>query len=144
MPEVSKSTLIDAKAFLCWDVFQDIAIQLVPLQGAVAFYFPPDPTTHSIVLFYDQSEDDFRQPLFLLFHEAGHKKQFEMLGKEFKKMMAIPNGKRRQNFELEAWHIGRLLFEDFVTTHNMDISFLQQFDQCAQKSIKSYTDRSEG
>jgi hypothetical protein len=36
---IQKSILDGAKAFLCWDEFPDMAIQLVALQNAVGYYY---------------------------------------------------------------------------------------------------------
>lgn len=142
MSKISKSILVDAKAFLCWDVFHDVSIQLVPLQNAAAFYYPPKSKTHSIVLFYDATRDDFTESLFLIFHEAGHRQQYEIIGEMFEKIIEIPNGPQRQNFELEAWQLARLIFAEFVERFDFDADLLQQFDSFAQKSVNSYTDKS--
>lgn len=141
---MSKSILAEAKAFLCWDIFDDVAIQLVPLQGSAAFYVPPHSDVHSILLFYDQHDDDFSEPLFLLFHEAGHRKQIESLGKEFDENIALPNGPKRQEFEQEAWRLARSLFNEFIDAKNLDAILIEQFDQFAQKSVNSYSDISKG
>ncbi len=135
---VSKSTLDRAKAFLCWDVFDNVAIQLVPLKKAAAFYYPPQSDLHSIVLFFDPRHSDFSEPLFLLFHEAGHKQQWENLGKEFDEMMAIPTGPQRQAFEAEAWRLARSLFARFVENQTLNPEVLQRFDSFAQKAVESY------
>ena len=138
MALVSKSTLADAKAFLCWENFDDLAIQLVPLQQAAAFYVPPNPDVHSILLFYDQNKEDLSEALFLLFHEAGHRRQFEALHKKFDDMTAIPNGPQRQLFEEEAWRSAQLLFHEFITRHNLDLQHLQAFDAYARHAVNSY------
>ncbi len=142
--KILQSVLKEAKAFLCWDVFDDLAIQLVPLQNAAAFYFPPISETHSIVLFYDKSLRDFSEPLFLLFHEAGHRQQYALIGDLFDEMIKIPNGPQRQDFERQAWQLARRIFIDFVNHTRLDKFVLHEFDQFAKKSIKSYSDHSQG
>jgi hypothetical protein len=141
---VSKTTLTDAKAFLCWENFDDLAIQLVPLQQTAAFYFPPAADTHSIVLFYDKNLQDFSEPLFLLFHEAGHRQQHALNRELFDESIKIPNGPQRQDFEQQAWQVARRLFQQFVQNAQLDKSILTDFDQFAKKSINSYSDNSQG
>ncbi len=100
---IPKSLLDAAKAFLCWDVFPDLAIQLVALQNAVAYYYPPGGGLQSIVLFYDPAQRDFSEPLFLLFHEAGHACQWRQMqaggrGGLFARLMTLDAGPEKVCF----------------------------------------------
>ena len=137
---ISKAALDDAKSFLCWDVFTDLAVQLVPVLKETAYYYPADNEVDSIILFYNFDGEDSSEPLFLLFHEAGHKQQAGRMGEKFREMMEIPNGVQRQDFEREAWRFARQLFIEYVEHHNLDENVLEKFDQCAQKSINSYSE----
>jgi hypothetical protein len=137
---ISFDVLSKAKGFLCWDVFKDLAIQLVPLQNAVAYYYPPQNSSHSIVVFYQENINDFSESLFLLFHEAGHAIQNSLTnGKEFFDKMNLPNGKEKVDFEFEAWNEGRIIFNKFVKQENLDSDFMRRFDEYGVKAIESYS-----
>ncbi|MBN1479009.1 hypothetical protein EH223_15060 [candidate division KSB1 bacterium] len=139
---ISKSLFFAAKAFLCWDVFSDVSIQLIPVEKAIGFYFSPENAVHSILLFYNPGQRDFAEPLFLLFHEAGHKKQYEKNSRTFHISMAEPNGMKRQIFETEAWQLARMLLDDFIKKQNLENELLQKFDTFARLAIQTYADGS--
>lgn len=140
---VSKSVLNSAKAFLCWEAFESLSIQLVGIQDAVAYYYPTRNSYQSIVLFYHVASKDFSEPLFLLFHEAGHAKQWGKLHEEkrealFHKMVDLDRGTQKVNFEREAWHIGRRLFSDFIQREKLNMDLLNHFDHYSTVCLKSY------
>jgi hypothetical protein len=139
-----KALLDAAKAFLCWDVFPDLSIQLVPLQSAVAYYYPPGNGLHSIVLFYDPAQHDFSEPLFLLFHEAGHACQCHALqeknlGGQFERLMALDTGPDKASFESEAWRLGKELFIKFAGRRNLGPGLLERFESYCRHCVQSYT-----
>ncbi len=137
---ISFDILSKAKAYLCWDIFQDLAVQLVPLQNAIAYYYPPQNSSHSIVVFYHGEGKDFSDPLFLLFHEAGHVVQNSQTnGNDFKDKMQLPNGKEKMEFEIDGWNEGRILFEKFIKEENLDADLLRRFDDYGVKAINSYS-----
>ena len=107
-----------AKAFLCWDVFHDVAVQLVRTKGPVSYFIPPSDIC-SIVVFTDQDETDFSKPVCHLFHEAGHRLQYEAWKKtgkrdRFMECINTPAGPARAAFEQEAWDMGRTLLRRFI------------------------------
>ena len=110
--QIGKSILNAAKAFLCWDMFPDLTIQLVPTQEAISYFHPPfDKST--IVLFYQKDSRDYSTPLFLLFHEIGHYIQFEKMKKSRKESLFwqninTPTGNSRIAFEQESWQKGKM------------------------------------
>ena len=138
---ISQSMLREAKAFLCWDIFKDLSVQLMPLQKSTAFYFPPQNDLHSIVLFYLKDNEDFSEPLFLLFHEAGHVQQFRKIGdkEKYHKNLQASNGKDRMAFEQDAWDDAFMLFEQFLKTRNIESKELtDSFRRFSQTCINSY------
>jgi hypothetical protein len=140
---IPRFLLFQAKAFLCWDVFDDLAVQLVPLQTAAAFYFPPQNNLHSIVLFYSDECADYSRPLFLLFHEAGHIQYFRNTGGEEKyyKKLQSPNGNERMEFERFAWDEALVIFKQFLEKNNIEINeLLVSFSLFAQSCIQSYAE----
>ncbi len=144
---ISRSDLHEAKAFLCWDVFENLSVQLVALQDAAAFYFPPQNHLHSIVLFYNDDCDDFSEPLFMLFHEAGHVKQFDKLGipKKYDEFLQAPNGRRRMTFEQQAWDEALILFKQFIDKKaELDKGMLlSAFYDYSHLCIRSYASSAE-
>ena len=139
---VSKVILDKAKAFLCWDVFSDLSIQLIETQEAVSYFHPPA-SRSTILLYYERGNPDFSFPLFLLFHEAGHYLQyqeFQMQGREseFWQIIDTPTGPEKAAFEKQTWDKGRELFKKFVQEHDLEASLLKEYDNKARKSIRSY------
>jgi hypothetical protein len=138
-----KSLLDAAKAFLCWDVFPDLSIQLVPLQRAVAYYYPPGNCLQSIVLFYDPAQSDFSEQLFLLFHEAGHACQWRRMqedagGGQFACLMALDKGPDKASFETEAWRLGKELFIRFAAGRSLVPGLSERFESYCRHCVQSY------
>lgn len=138
---VPKSLLFEAKAYLCWDLFDDLSIQLIPMHKATAYYFPPHNDRQSILLFYDDKSLDFSEALFLLFHEAGHVVQFKQPGgkADHDRCTQIPNGTERIAFEQRAWDAAALMLEKFLNKQRVEsralIGSLRRF---SQSCIQSY------
>lgn len=141
---VGKSILFEAKAFLCWDKFPQLAIKLVPIQDEVAFFYPPSRDASSVVLFYNPKNKDFSRPLFLLFHEAGHFQQwqnYESKGNEnaFMRNINLDRGKQKADFEREAWDIGRSLILEFLEKIKLpNERLLEKLELFAEECISSY------
>ena len=140
---ISKALLDAAKAFLCWDVFPDLAIQLVALQNAVAYYYPPGGGLQSIVLFYDPVQRDFSEPLFLLFHEAGHACQWRRMqtGNRqglFARLMTLDAGPEKVFFEAEAWRLGEELFRRFVEKKDLGLELAERIAAYGRRCAESY------
>jgi hypothetical protein len=140
---ISKSLLDAAKAFLCWDVFSDLAIQLVALQNAAAYYYPPGGSLQSIVLFYDPAQRDFSEPLFLLFHEAGHACQWRQMqagGREglFARLMTLDTGPEKVSFEAEAWRLGQELFRRFGENRGLGPELEERLAAYGRRCAESY------
>ena len=139
---VDKTILDQAKAFLCWDMFRDLSIQLVEVQEAVSYYYPPLKRS-SIIVYYERGNKDFSLPLFFLFHEVGHYLRFHEMreaGREddFQKMIDIPTGPAKITFEEESWSKGRAVFERFVRQYRLGESQKKQNDRIDRNSISSY------
>ncbi len=141
---ISKSVLTSAKAFLCWDSLENLSIQLVPVQNAVAYYYPRQNAFHTIVLFYDESLQDFSKPLFLLFHEVGHAIQWLELKKarqeqHFSDMMDSDKGEQKVIFEQQAWTLGRSLLYRFIDKEDLSFDVLERYDQYGTACVQSYS-----
>jgi hypothetical protein len=139
---IRKETLNQAKAFLCWDTFPGLTIQLIEMQEAVSFFYPPS-KKHTIIQYYERGKDDFSIPLFQLFHEAGHFLQFTKLQQEggetdFWKAVDQPAGRERYAFEKESWILGRNLFSEFLNRVDLSASLLNEYDLYAGRSVESY------
>ena len=135
------NTLTLAKAHLCWEIFTDLTIQLVPVQNAVGYFFPPNNKLKTIVIYYSANRKDISRALYLLFHEAGHAKQCEInkLGEEqYNHLVNKPNGKERVEFEHEAWDFGKDLFANFIEQHHLDKNLLERYEKYAHESCQSY------
>jgi hypothetical protein len=138
---INFDTLALAKSYLCWEKFTDLTIQLVPIQNAVGYFFPPFSKDKTIIIHYSANNKDVSEALFLLFHEAGHVLQFENKDKSekhFYQLINQPNGKERANFEREAWNIGGDLFSSFVTKQNLSTILCKKYKTYAQKAYQSY------
>ena len=139
---VSKSILDRAKAFLCWDRFPRLSIQLVALAGPVSYFHPPSPLC-SIIVYYDRRDPDFSAPLFLLFHESGHYVQYRRYRaagrkNEFWEIVNTPTGQVKTAFEKEGWDQGRQLLEQFIAKQDLNSSLLEEYDRFAAKNTESY------
>ncbi len=141
---VEQSILFEAKAFLCWDKFPQLAIKLIPVQDEVAFFYPPSKEVSTINLFYNPGKKDLSRPLFLLFHEAGHFVQwqnysFKNMEKEFVHHINLDRGKQKADFEREAWDIARKLILEFLKKLKLMSDELEQhFDLFSKTCISSY------
>jgi len=137
--------LKEAKAFLCWDVFPQLAIQLTPAQHATAYYYPPS-AHHSIVVFYLDSPDSHKEAFCLLFHEAGHLVQQQHYAQsdrenDFIAMLNLDKGPVKQRFERQAWDFGRELLQQFLSGKKIATAIvLKQYDLYADKSLDTYGD----
>jgi len=142
---ITPATLANAKAFLCWEVFDNLGIQLVPLRPAVAYYHPPQNNRHGIVLCYNPGAQDLSEALFLLFHEAGHARQWTQLqaagrGDYFAAMLDSDRGDEKTQFEQKAWECGRELLERFADREHLAASVLAQYDLYGRACLLSYRD----
>ena len=140
---IDKSVLDAAKAFLCWEAFDGLSVQLVAVQNAVAYYYPPGNPCHAVVLFYLEESRDFSEPLFLLFHEAGHAKQWsEMQAQKktdlFQRMISATEGREKLDFEKQAWEIGMRLFADFLRKEKLEPLLFEHFDRYRAVCLQSY------
>lgn len=146
MSRISKSHLFDAKAFLCWQAFDDLSVQLVPIRATVAYHYPPQNNRHSIILFYPEFQQDYSEPLFLLFHEAGHILQWKQLEKSGrietgKRIMNLSKGRERVLFEEQAWTLGRELFMRFLDQDNLPRDeLLKGYAEYQKSCVNSYKD----
>lgn len=145
----TKEVLDQAKAFLCWDMFPNLTIKLIPLEQPVAFYMPPSTNTHTIVLFYPVPCDDYWPVLFLLFHEIGHYRQFQAVcaqGKEarFWECVNMATGAEKIAFEAESWELGKRVLTDFLShchfSEESQQSAVTQYQSYAACCLKSYED----
>ncbi len=140
----TKHLLDRAKAFLCWDMFPDLTIKLVPLQHPTAFYYPPSATFNTIVVFYPVQVQDFSPCLFLLFHEAGHYLQFReyrQQGREqqFWEMVNMNDGPQKINFERDSWQQGAELLSEFLLRNTIDSkSVMAEYQIYAEHCLESY------
>jgi hypothetical protein len=140
---IDKKALDDAKAFLCWDTFSDLSVQLVELSSAMGYFLPPNQGRRTVVLFYRGGNPDFSRPLFLLFHEAGHCLQYEEWERtdrvaEFHKVMDEGTGAIKVAFEKEAWDWGRDMLNDFLEKKSLGKDILQNYDAFAVECLESY------
>lgn len=148
MTPIEKEVLDRAKAFLCWDVFEDLTIQLIEIQQSVAFYYPPF-QQGTIILYYERGIRDFRTPLFHLFHEAGHVlqfKQWEQTGKfvRFYEAMNSPGGPDRADFERDASERGRDLLIRFMETQKQQDRLIAEYDAWSRSAAATYLSRIKG
>lgn len=141
---IDRTVLFQAKSFLCWDRFPELSIQLVPLQDAVGYFYPPQQDLASIVLFYDPAKTDASEALCFLFHEVGHFLQWRSASekdeiKNFLKNLQLDKGKKKIEFESEAWELGKKLFLEFITrTHELTEEILTDFEKLKQDSLQTY------
>jgi hypothetical protein len=139
---IIKSILNQAKAYLCWDLFQNLTIQLVEIKKAVSYFYPPS-QQYTIIIYFEKGATDFSIPLYLLFHEAGHYLQYQDFNiqereKDFWKIINTPTGPDKAAFEKESWIKGRVILEGFLRKQGLDNSILKQYDMYADQCILSY------
>jgi len=141
---IDQSVLFQAKSFLCWDRFPELSIQLVPLQTAVGYFYPPRQDMASIVLFYDASKKDITEALCFLFHEVGHFLQWKSFSEKnktefFLRYLQLDKGKKKIEFETEAWDLGKNIFIEFINrTKILTEKILNDFEKLKQQSLRTY------
>ena len=141
---ISQSILFEAKAFLCWDKFSDLSIKLIPIEKAIAFFHPPFKDRATINLFYEIGTKDYSPVLCLLFHEAGHFRQWQKFSSQnraddFETWTDIDKGEQKVQFEREAWTLGEELLNEFLIKINMDQNNLKDYYNCyAEQSYLTY------
>lgn len=143
---IHRALLFEAKAFLCWEKFDQLSIKLIPITGTVAFFYPPTKDIATIHLFYRSETEDFGQSLCLLFHEAGHYQQWRQWSnqgkeREFWNLMDMDKGDEKIAFEREAWDLGGQLLNEFMERLVMSHDHLRDaYDKLAQQSLLTYHD----
>ena len=141
---INQSVLFEAKAFLCWDKFTNLSIKLIPIDKAVAFFYPPTKDVSTINLFYEKDTKDLTHVVCVLFHEAGHLRQWQNFSKqdregEFWKCINLDKGKNKIQFEYEAWKFGEELLGEFLVKINMDQNILINiYKSYAEQSLETY------
>lgn len=141
---VSQSILFDAKAFLCWDKFPELSIKLMPIEEAIAFFYPPTKEILTINLFYEKNAHDFSRAVCLLFHEVGHLKQWKYLSRqnridEFWHCINLDKGEQKMQFEREAWNFGEELLGEFLLKNHINQKSFVDIYQCyAEQSLSTY------
>lgn len=141
---INQSVLFEAKAFLCWDKFPNLSIKLIPIEEAIAFFYPPTKDVSTINLFYEKDTKDFSHILCLLFHEAGHFRQWQYLSDQnrierFWRGINLDKGEQKIQFEREAWKFGEELLEEFLIKINLDKNILiDVYKSYAEQSLLTY------
>lgn len=141
---IGRSLLFEAKAFLCWEKFNQLSIKLIPIDEAVAFFYPPTGEFATIHLFYKSETQDFTSSVCLLFHEAGHFQQWQQWsnqgkGDEFWRSLNLDKGDEKIKFEREAWEHGHRLLQEFIERLNIKSSkLLDCYAELAQRSLLTY------
>lgn len=121
-----------------------MAIQLIAVQDAVGYYYPPDNGLQTILLFYNPAAQDFTEALFLLFHEAGHACQWREMKAHsqealFSRLLAGDTGSEKAAFEAEAWRLGQVLFKKFAESRGLSAGLCDQLREYGRRCIASYT-----
>ena len=133
-----------AKAFLCWDEFPHLSIKLIPIDEAVAFFYPPARDLVTINLFYERAARDFKKPLFLLFHETGHLIQWQNFSKrneqdQFWRLIELDKGKHKIEFERAAWSNGERLIVKFIEKIKLDHSgIIEEYQKYGEQCLLTY------
>ena len=141
---IDKSVLFEAKAFLCWDKFPALTIKLIPINEAVAFFYPPTSDAATIHLFYGAESKDFSRALCLLFHEVGHFRQWQQYTKdkredEFWELTHLDKGDSKIVFEREAWNLGSDVLKAFIKKMKISIDNLESmYQQLTEQSLLTY------
>jgi len=141
---ISQAILFEAKAFLCWDKFPTLSIKLIPIDKAIAFFYPPAKDIMTINLFYEMNTKDYSSALCLLFHEAGHLRQWQHLSNqnradEFDHCINLDRGDQKIEFEREAWQLGGELLNEFLTKININLNNLNDYYKSyAEQSLLTY------
>jgi len=141
---IQKNILDLAKSFLCWDKYEDLSINLIPIDKATAFYYPPNSKLSTIQLFFEKGTTDFSNCLFLLFHEIGHLEQLKNYQKnktidQFSALIQSDKGSQKTEFEREAWEKGKVVLTQFMKKYDLNFSeVFHQFDNYAAACLSSY------
>ncbi len=141
---INKSVLFEAKAFLCLDKFPELSIKLIPIEDAVAFFYPPVKDVSTIIVFYNKQSGDFSQPLYLLFHEVGHFKQWLSLSEqnqedEFWKLIELDKGEKKLQFEHEAWDYGEILLNEFFKQNEVNnVELIRYYKRFSEQCLLTY------
>ena len=141
---ITKDILATAKQYLCWDLYQDLSLQLIETEEPVSYFFAPQPKQSTILLFLKSNKGDYRESLFLLFHEVGHYLQYtsyvrDGLESSYWQQVAGTGGTERLQFEFEAWDLGKKVLIDFFKSQNMhDKHIIRQYKTFAERSLNTY------
>ena len=139
---IGREIIDRAKAYLCWDIFPELNFQLVELQKAVSYFYPPS-GHQTIIVFYEKGNPDFSVPLFLLFHEAGHCLQYQEMiesshESDFWCKINLPSGPDRVSFEKESWAKGKILLREFIIKQNLSMNLIHAYEKQAARFLKTY------
>ncbi|HDP97988.1 MAG TPA: hypothetical protein ENN22_02255 [bacterium] len=138
------SILFQAKSFLCWEKFSTLTIQLTPVNDAVAYFYPPNNDLSTIVVFYRENGDNFIAPLVFLFHEAGHFRQWSdyyqrQQSNVFLELIQIDHGRKKVQFEQEAWLHGEKLLIEFLNVAEIKPNhYLDDYHKLQKLSLATY------
>ena len=141
---ITKDILVTAKQYLCWNLYQDLSLQLIELEEPVSYFFAPQLKQSTILLFLKSNNGDYRESLFLLFHEVGHYLQFKSwvqdgLESLYWQQVAEIGGAKKLQFEFEAWDLGKKILIDFIKSQNMHDKYLiQQYKTFSERSLNTY------
>jgi len=144
---IDQNVLFQAKPFLCWDRFPDLEIKLIPIQIAVAFFYPPNGQFPIIHLYYQPGKKDFTAPLCFLFHEVGHYLQWDnesMFETEFDFFEFInkDRGEEKILFEVQAWDYGQQYLEMFLDKENIEKNLvIKKYEKLKKESLRTYSDK---
>lgn len=133
MYSLNKAHLDRAKAFLCWDKFPDLSIQLIELGEAVGYFVPPA-KLGTLFLFYSKTDANKNNALFLLFHEAVHYLQYQ--AGSF--VSAFDSQENLVERERNAWTLGRQLFLEYLEKESLPLDLEDGYDLFSQQSIQTY------
>ena len=141
---ISRDILIQVKQYLCWDLFQDLSIQLIEVQGSVSYFFAPQDDRSTILLFLKPTDGDYSESLFLLLHEVGHYLAYKLLKQsndesQYWQTLNEVSGPDKLQFERVAWERGREFFERFIEQEALTVGdLLADYDVFAQRSLHTY------
>lgn len=141
---IDKRVLDKAKSYLSWDLQEPVSIQLVAIDRAVAYFYPPQNKLSSIIVLYEGGCNDFSRPLFLLFHEMGHHIQYnhyqnEGRSDQYWQLLNADSGMMKCRFEEEAWEYGAELLGKFAKdTGSIRPETIQHYRHYAEECVSSY------
>jgi len=141
---IDRSILFSAKAFLCWEKFPRLAIKLIPIEEAVAFFYPPEKDVSTIHVFYEKNRRDFSGALFLLFHEAGHLNQWQNFSarhsvQDYWRLIELDKGEAKIEFERDAWENGKILLEEFIEKNRLQpMQLIDRYHGYSEQCLMTY------